>query len=58
MPYTGEEKPVPAEYNYACRCGSKNVLFHKWESYDEAHEDIHYRCIDCGKQWWFEGIDS
>ena len=40
------------------RCGSYNLSFREWTSPDEAHEDIKYRCDDCGRIWWVEGVDA
>ena len=62
MGYTSEwTKTDSAETNpgFKCRrCQSHNISFRDWESYDEAHEDTHYRCDDCGKEWWVEGSDA
>jgi hypothetical protein len=29
-----------------------------WESSDGANEDVHYRCLDCGHDWWIDGADA
>ena len=29
-----------------------------WESPCGGHEDNHYRCDDCKKEWWKEGSDA
>lgn len=39
-------------------CSSKNIQSRLWESSDGGHEDINYRCDDCGSDWWVDGIDS
>lgn len=58
MPYQHEWKPVkPEDSDYKCDCGSDNVWYRKWESYDGGHQDVNYFCDDCGKKWWVEGPD-
>lgn len=48
------------EYPVAgCRkCGSIDIEYRIWESSDEAHEDIHYRCNNCEHNWWIDGDDG
>lgn len=53
-------KPVKDETpGFGCRYCHKldDVEYSTWTSSDEAHEDIHYRCKACGKDWWIEGSD-
>lgn len=41
--------------DFKCRqCQSNEILFYVWESSDGAHEDIHYFCTNCSKEWWVE----
>jgi hypothetical protein len=40
------------------KCMSDQVAYRLWESFDGAYEDYHYRCLDCGYDWWVDGIDS
>ena len=42
-----------------CRkCRGANVAVHTWESSDGAFVDHHYRCPDCGFDWWVDGPDA
>lgn len=43
-----------------CRyCGSElHVWVRLWESSDGAYEDHQYKCFNCQKVWWIDGIDS
>lgn len=47
---------VPEFPCYYCKVAGK-VSYYKWESSDGAHEDYHYMCKNCKKDWWFEGSD-
>jgi predicted SprT family Zn-dependent metalloprotease len=60
MGYTTEWKPVKAETNsFKCKeCGADEVEYREWESSDGAHDDLHYRCNDCKREWWVEGPDA
>jgi DNA-directed RNA polymerase subunit M/transcription elongation factor TFIIS len=40
------------------KCRSDQIAYRLWESSDEAYEDYRYRCLDCGHDWWVDGIDS
>lgn len=54
MPFTSEW----AVDDDACRhCGERKVKWRRWESSDEAHEDICYSCDACLHVWWVEGCD-
>lgn len=49
--FTKEDNPA-----YKCRhCGSGEVEYHA--SSNDDHGDIHYRCTECKKEWWYEGPD-
>lgn len=53
-------KIEPNQYpDFKCKyCGeNKNLVYYLWESSDGAYEDYHYKCDDCGKDWWVEGAD-
>ena len=42
-----------------CRgCGGKNVRYRTHESSDGGYEDDEFKCLDCRKTWWVDGIDS
>jgi hypothetical protein len=42
-----------------CRhCGSPHVQYRVWESLDGGYEDYQYRCAECQRAWWVDGIDS
>ena len=41
-----------------CRMCGGHVLFRKWESSDGGWEDYQFKCADCHRMWWVEGIDS
>lgn len=53
-----EWKPVKSEV--PCRkCGEVGQIEHStWESSCGGHEDDHYRCKACNKDWWIEGADA
>lgn len=56
MPYTSEWKSTtPENPAFKCRCGSNDVSYREWESDDGGHEDTHYRCEACGRDWWVVG---
>lgn len=59
MGYEHDWKPTATENaEFKCReCGSSDVHYRTWESSDGAHEDIHYKCRGCQREWWFEGAD-
>ena len=45
--------------NFKCRkCSSSYIVYRDWESSCGGYEDTHYKCVDCGFDWWVEGIDS
>ncbi len=46
----------PAETT-KCMCGSRNVKYRISDD-DECHDDAEYKCNECGKTWWIDGIDS
>lgn len=49
---TKEDNP-----KYTCYfCGSRDVEYYAASKDD--HGDIHYRCPDCKKEWWYEGADA
>lgn len=56
MPYTTEWE---ADDDAKCRhCGERKVVkWRRWESSDEAHEDICYSCDACQHVWWVDGCD-
>jgi transposase-like protein len=60
MSYTSDWKPTKAENpTFVCiRCKSDEVEYREWESSDGAHDDTHYRCRLCEKEWWVEGSDA
>jgi len=39
-------------------CKSKNVEYRTLKSSCGGYEDYNYKCLDCGKTWWIDGIDS
>ena len=39
------------------KCGSIHVAERCDESSDGAYEDWHFRCLDCGHDWWEESSD-
>lgn len=59
VPYTTEWKPTKAENSkFKCRkCGSDDIEYRMWDSSDEAHTDVEYKCNGCGRGWWVEGPD-
>jgi transposase-like protein len=59
MPYTTDWKPVKLERpDRLCKeCNSDNVWYRLWESSDGGHEDVHYHCRGCNRNWWVEGTD-
>lgn len=59
MGYVTDWKPTKAENpNFkCCQCASDEIEYREWESSDGAHDDLHYRCNGCGRQWWVEGAD-
>lgn len=60
MSYTSDWKPTKPENPLFCcrKCGSDNVHYRNWTSSDEAHDDVHYRCDGCDREWWIEGADA
>lgn len=40
---------------FKCRYCGKNGNLKYYETDD--YEDYHYKCDDCGKDWWIEGAD-
>jgi predicted Zn-ribbon and HTH transcriptional regulator len=59
MGYTSDWKQTKlTNPDFKCReCGSNDVEFRDWESSDGAHDDLHYRCPGCKREWWVEGPD-
>jgi len=59
MPYTTEPKSTRDENpDFKChKCNSNNMEYRMWDSYDEAHTDIQYSCLECKVEWWVEGSD-
>jgi DNA-directed RNA polymerase subunit M/transcription elongation factor TFIIS len=57
---TSPWKPTKAvNPDFKCReCGSYEVEYSEWESSDGAYEDLHYRCLNCKRDWWVEGADA
>lgn len=42
-----------------CRhCDSPHVQYRVWESHDGGYEDYQYKCAECQRVWWVDGIDS
>jgi hypothetical protein len=42
-----------------CRhCNSPHVQFRVWESSCGGYEDYQYKCAECQRVWWVDGIDS
>jgi transposase-like protein len=39
------------------KCKSANVEVRTVTSFDEAHEDDNFRCLDCKYDWWVDGPD-
>ena len=60
MGYETDWKPTAAEAPaFKCRkCGSHDVHYREWESSDGAHDDTHYKCEGCKREWWVEGPDA
>jgi DNA-directed RNA polymerase subunit M/transcription elongation factor TFIIS len=58
--YTSEWKKTEiVNSKFGCAlCGSKEVFFRTWESACGGYDDTHYKCIECGHQWWVESDDS
>lgn len=56
---TSDWKPTKLENpDFKCsKCNSNEVQYSIYESSDGAHEDIHYRCNNCNRDWWIEGPD-
>ena len=45
--------------NSTCRkCKRDSVYRRIWESSCGGYEDKHYKCADCGYDWWIEGPDA
>lgn len=59
MGYETDWKPTKMEApDFKCRkCGSDGIEYREWED-SEGHEDIHYRCNNCKREWWVEGADA
>lgn len=59
MSYTTDWKPTVAEAPaFVCRvCLSHDVWYRDWESSDGAHDDVHYQCRGCKREWWYESSD-
>jgi hypothetical protein len=53
----GEFAPWQPEALPCRECGG-HVLVRKWESGDGGFEDYQFKCIDCRRVWWVDGIDS
>jgi hypothetical protein len=55
---SGDWEPVKDEV--PCRfCKAVGTIeLSVWESSDGGHEDYHYRCTECEKDWWIDGIDA
>lgn len=39
-------------------CKSPHVQYRVWESKDGGYEDYQYKCAECRRVWWLDGIDS
>lgn len=48
-----QQTPTPCRY-----CGSTLVQYRAWESSDGGYEDYQYKCPECQRVWWIDGIDS
>jgi hypothetical protein len=47
------------EASIKCRyCESPHVQCRVWESKDGGYEDYQYKCAECQRVWWVDGIDS
>jgi hypothetical protein len=57
--YETDWKPV-ARAEVPCRkCGVPgHIEFRDLESSCGGYEGVHYRCTNCGKDWWVEGADA
>ena len=53
----GTFTPWEAEATPCRECGG-HVEYRLWESSDGGWEDFQFRCLDCGRVWWVDGIDS
>ena len=57
MPRT-KWKPVKNDDDFHChQCGSTNVEYCIYTPSDEAYDDYHYHCLNCGYEWYCEGSD-
>lgn len=39
-------------------CDSPHVQYRVWESSCGGYEDYQYKCAECQRVWWIDGIDS
>jgi transposase-like protein len=47
------------ETKTSCRyCNSPHVQYRIWESSCGGYEDYQYKCAECQRVWWIDGIDS
>jgi hypothetical protein len=51
------DHPLPEARCRECKVVGQ-VRYYIWEAFDGGHEDCHYRCFQCGADWWIDGIDS
>lgn len=52
--FTGwQESQTPCRF-----CNSPHVHYRVWESHDGGYEDYQYKCGECQRVWWVDGIDS
>ena len=40
------------------KCNSPHVQYRVWESSCGGYEDYQYKCAECQRVWWIDGIDS
>ena len=60
MGYTMEwERAEIKNARFKCpQCGGKSIEYRVWESSCGGYDDLNYRCVDCGKEWWVESSDA
>lgn len=48
-----EDSKVPCH-----SCNELKVKYRIWESSCGGFEDLNFKCLGCGKEWWVDGPDS